>query len=65
MCNAKFLEEEYFIVLNRMLWEKAIHILHWSCIKPIRRDQLKDLEFDSIEVNFSIREPEVLCVLAL
>ena len=48
-----------------MLWEKSINILHWFCIKPIRKGQLKNLDFDSIEVNFSIREPEVLCLLAL
>ena len=58
-------EEEDFIVLNRLLWEKSANILHWSCIKPNRKYQLKDLDFDSIEVNFIIREPKVLCVLAL
>ena len=50
---------------NKLLWEKDINILHWVCIKPIRREQLKDLGFGSIEVNFSIHEPELLCVLAL
>ena len=60
-----FLEEESFIVLNRLLWSKAIDILHWFFIEPIRKDQLKDLEFDSIEVILSICEPELLCVLAL
>ena len=52
-------------MINRMLWENAINILHWFCIKPIRKYQLKDPDFDSIEVNFSTRGPEVLCVLAL
>ena len=52
-------------MLNRLVWEKDINILHWFCIKPIIKDQLKDIDFDSIEVNFCIREPEVLRVLAL
>ena len=52
-------------MLNRLLWEKAINILHCFFIITIRKDQLKDLEFDLIEVKFSIREPEVLCVLSL
>ena len=52
-------------MFNRLLWAKDINILHWFCIKPIRKDQLKDFDFDSIEVNFIIREPGVLCVLAL
>ena len=60
-----FLEEEVFIVLNILLWEKAINVLHWFCIKSIRKDQPKDLDFGLIEVNFSICEPEVLCVLVL
>ena len=60
-----FLEEEAIIALNRLLWEKAMNILHWFCIKPIRKYQLKDIDFDSIEVNFSTSEPELLCVLEL
>ena len=52
-------------MLNRLLWEKAINILHWFFIKQIRKDQLKDPDFDLIEVNFRIREPELFCVLAL
>ena len=65
LCNTKYLEEEDFIALNTLLWSKDINILHWFFIKPIRKDHLKDLEFDSIAVNFITREPEVLCVLAL
>ena len=34
-------------------------------IKPIRKDQLKDIDFDSIEVILSICEPGLLCALAL
>ena len=52
-------------MVNRLLREKAINILHCSCIKPIRKDQLKYPDFDLIEVNSSIRELELLCVLAL
>ena len=52
-----FLEEEASISINRLLWEKASNILHWSFIKPIIKDPLKDIDFDSIEVNFSICEP--------
>ena len=60
-----FLVEEAFIVFNRLLWTKAKNILHWFCIEPIRKYQVKDIDFDLIKVNFSTREPEVLCVLAL
>ena len=37
----KKIEEEAFIALDALLWEKAIYILHWFYIKSIRKDQDK------------------------
>ena len=41
LCDAKNLGEEAFVALNIMLWVKAINVLYWFYIKPIRKDQAK------------------------
>ena len=53
LCNTKLLYEDDFIALNKLLWAKAINILHWFLNKPIRKYRLKDPDFDLIEVSVS------------